>query len=106
MRKTGTSERPDWPLAVVIGAGGMGMAVARRLSQRHRILIADIDSVRVGTAASSLQSEGGDATPIQCDVTSPAAVAALSSKVRELGGFHALAHVTGLSPSASTIPTA
>jgi len=105
MRKTGTSERPDWPLAVVIGAGGMGMAVARRLSQRHRILIADIDGVRVGTAASNLRSEGGDVTSIECDVTNRAAVAELSNKVKELGGFRALAHVAGLSPSASDFTT-
>ena len=105
MHKIGTSERPEWPLAVVIGAGGMGMAVARRLSQRHRILIADIDSVRVETAASNLRSEGGDATPFKCDVTSPAAVAALSDKVKELGGFQALVHVAGLSPSASDFTT-
>ena len=105
MHKIGTSERPDWPLAVVIGAGGMGMAVARRLSQRHRILIADIDGVRARTAASNLRSEGGDATSIDCDVTSPSAVAALSAKVKELGGFHALAHVAGLSPSASDFTT-
>ena len=105
MHKIGTSERPEWPLAVVIGAGGMGMAVARRLSQRHRMLIADIDSVRVETAASNLRSEGGDATPFKCDVTSPTAVAALSDKVKELGGFQALVHVAGLSPSASDFTT-
>ena len=81
------------------------MAVARRLSQRHRILIADIDSVRVETAASNLRSEGGDATSIKCDVTSPAAIAALSDKVKELGGFQALVHVAGLSPSASDFTT-
>jgi len=52
----------------------MGMAVARRLSQRHRILIADIDGIRVGTAASELRSEGGDATSIEVDVTSPLAL--------------------------------
>ena len=40
MHKLGSSERPDWPLAVVVGAGGLGMAVARRLGLSHRIPLA------------------------------------------------------------------
>jgi NAD(P)-dependent dehydrogenase (short-subunit alcohol dehydrogenase family) len=105
MHKIGANERPDWPLAVLIGAGGMGVAVARRLSQRHRVLIADIDGTRAETAASSLRSEGGDASAIACDVTSTAAVAAMSNNVRDLGGFRVLTHVAGLSPSASDYAT-
>ncbi len=101
MHKVGTSDRPDWPLAVVIGAGGMGMAVARRLSQRHRILIADIDDTRAATAAGALRSEGGDATAIACDVADAVAVAKLARQVKALGGFRVLAHVAGLAPSAA-----
>ena len=39
--EVGTSARPDLPLAVVVGAGGMGIAIARRLGQRYRLLLAD-----------------------------------------------------------------
>ena len=46
MHVIGTSDRPDLPLAVVIGAGTMGMAVARRLAQRRRLLLADSDGAR------------------------------------------------------------
>lgn len=43
--------------------GQLSIAVARREERdfqnpRHRMLIADIDDVRVGTAASNLRSEG------------------------------------------------
>jgi len=31
--RRGTSERPDPPIALVIGGGGMGMSAARRLGQ-------------------------------------------------------------------------
>lgn len=48
MYQLGSSERADLSLAVVIGAGAMGMAVARRLAQRHRVLLADIDGARAG----------------------------------------------------------
>ncbi|MFF3567514.1 SDR family oxidoreductase [Nocardia jiangxiensis] len=101
----GTSRRPDRDLAVVIGAGGMGMAVARRLAQSYRVLIADLDAARVREAAATLCAEGADATAIPCDITDPAAIAALGARVGELGGLRALAHVAGLSPSMADFTT-
>ena len=95
----GSSERADLPLGVVIGAGTMGMAVARRLAQRCRVLLADIDGARAEAGAAMLRGEGCDARAIACDVTDPAAVAALAARVAELGGLGTLAHVAGLSPS-------
>jgi NAD(P)-dependent dehydrogenase (short-subunit alcohol dehydrogenase family) len=100
MARPGSIERPDWPLAVVVGAGGMGLAAARRLSQRRRVLLADLDAGRAEAAAETLRGEGGDATGVGCDVTDPASVHALAECVARLGGFQALAHVAGLSPAA------
>lgn len=100
MHKIGTSERPDWSLAVVIGAGGLGAATARRLSQRHRVLVVDIDAERAERTADALRHEGGDATGVACDITDPTAVSSLVERVREHRGFRVLAHVAGLSPSA------
>lgn len=105
MHQVGTSRRPDWQLAVVIGAGGMGMAVARRLSQSYRILIADIDEEKAAGAAQTLRHEGGDAVAAACDVTDPASVAALAETVDENGPLRVLAHVAGLSPSLADFPT-
>jgi len=96
--KTGVSYRPDWPLALVIGAGGIGMAIARRLGQRHRLLIADLDGARVAAAARQLCDEGHDATAHQCDITDAAAVDQLAEKVRQSGPFRVLVHVAALSP--------
>jgi NAD(P)-dependent dehydrogenase (short-subunit alcohol dehydrogenase family) len=78
----------------------MGMAVARRLAQRHRVLIADIDHDRATAAAEILRGEGGDAVAATCDVTDPSSVLALAGVVADLGGFQALAHVAGLAPGA------
>jgi NAD(P)-dependent dehydrogenase (short-subunit alcohol dehydrogenase family) len=77
----------------------MGMAAARRLAQRHRVLIADIDPGRAVQAAEALRLEGGDATGIACDITDSSAVDAMVRTVDALGGFRVLAHVAGLSPS-------
>ncbi|MEU9450470.1 SDR family oxidoreductase [Streptomyces sp. NPDC048277] len=94
------SKRPDRQLAVVIGAGGMGAAVARRLSHGHRVLVADIDAKRAESLAGQLTEEGGDVESVACDVTRPDSVDALAGVVRERGGFRVLAHVAGLSPVA------
>jgi NAD(P)-dependent dehydrogenase (short-subunit alcohol dehydrogenase family) len=96
---TGSNARPDLPLAVVVGAGGMGMAVARRLGQHYRVLLADRDNRHLERAIATLHHEGHDATGIPCDVGDPGAVAALAARTAELGGPRVLAHVVGLSPS-------
>ncbi|TAL04439.1 MAG: SDR family oxidoreductase [Rhodospirillaceae bacterium] len=105
MHKIGSSARPDWQLAVVIGAGGMGTAAARRLSQHYRILLADIDEARAAAVAEILCKEGGDATGVACDITNPAAVQRLTKTVADMGGFRVLAHVAGLSPSMADFGT-
>jgi NAD(P)-dependent dehydrogenase (short-subunit alcohol dehydrogenase family) len=97
--RIGTSVRPDWGLAVVVGAGGMGMAVARRLSDRRRVLLVDIDAGRAEAGAEDLRRGGGDARAIACDVTDPVSVAALARTVADQGGFQVLAHVAALAPA-------
>ncbi|CAN7357624.1 SDR family oxidoreductase [Phenylobacterium sp. LjRoot225] len=99
MARTGVSARADWPLAVVVSAGGMGMAAARRLSQRHRVLVADVDEALARSAAETLCAEGGDTVSFACDITQAAEVDQLCERVAQLGGFRVLAHVAGLSPS-------
>ena len=86
-------------LAIVIGAGGMGQAVARKLAERYRVLIADINYDQAVSAATSMTNEGASVSAIQCDVTSRESVNALADKVAEEGGFKALVHVAGLSPT-------
>jgi shikimate 5-dehydrogenase len=45
MIEIGSNGRPGQQLCVVVGAGGMAMAVARRLGASYRILLADRDSL-------------------------------------------------------------
>lgn len=93
------------PVAVVIGAGGMGVAAARRLSQSFPVLLADLDSARADQVADMLTREGGHVTAIGCDVTSAEDVARLVARVEEIGGLRALAHIAGLSPSMADFDT-
>lgn len=97
--KTGSNARPDLPLALVVGAGGMGMAAARRLGERYRVLLTDIDEQRLEARVASLNEEGCDASGFACDVTDARSVASLAERAGELAPIRVIAHVAGLSPS-------
>lgn len=105
MYRIGSSERADLPVAVVVGAGAMGTAVARRLAQQHRILLADINATHAENVATAMRSEGCDARAVACDVTNAASVESLAKRVSETGRLRAIAHVAGLSPSLGDFAT-
>jgi NAD(P)-dependent dehydrogenase (short-subunit alcohol dehydrogenase family) len=93
------NHRPGQALAVVIGAGGMAMAIARRLGDSYRVLLADRDAEHLERQVTALRSEGHEATGITCDVVEPDAVRQLAAAAEQAGPVRALAHVVGLSPS-------
>jgi NADP-dependent 3-hydroxy acid dehydrogenase YdfG len=45
-------------VAVVTGAGGMGVAVVRRIGNGRTVVLADYDEAALGRAAEQLQDEG------------------------------------------------
>ena len=65
---------------VITGAGGMGLAVARRLGSGRQLLLADIDPVTLEAAAAQLSVDGYRITTRVVDVSSPESVAALATK--------------------------
>ena len=62
----GSSARPDWPLAAIFGAGGLGMAVARQLGLSHRLLIADKNPEHLEAQIARLTDAGHDAAGLAC----------------------------------------
>ena len=78
MTITGTNVRPGQPLAVIVGAGGLSMAIARRLGDVHRLLICDLDAALVERSVSALRAEGHDVCGQVCDVTDEASVQTLA----------------------------
>lgn len=76
--------------AVVTGAAsGMGRACVERMRAVADVLV----------AVDLREPEIEDTVPVACDVSDPAAVAALADRVRELGPFRALVHSAGISPT-------
>lgn len=100
MSTPGSSKRLEWPTAVVIGAGGLGMAVARRLGLSHRLIVADRDAGHVEAQCALLHEHGYDAEAVKCDVTLTTDIAALTAKAAGRNAVRTLANVVGLSPAA------
>lgn len=84
---------------VVIGAGGMGLAIARRTGPGKTVLLADNNAVTLDAAAARLTDEGHDVRAHHVDVTSAASVADLVSEAAAVGDVAQVAHTAGLSPS-------
>jgi len=65
---------------VVIGAGGMGVASARRLG--GNVLLADMDEERLAVACEELRGECATIESVRCDVTSRDSVTQLAERVK------------------------
>jgi NAD(P)-dependent dehydrogenase (short-subunit alcohol dehydrogenase family) len=90
---------PDNDVLVITGgAGGMGLACARSLAGRGHLLLVDVDGGQLEEARSKLSAQGASVETLQCDVTSPADVAAVADRVRDAGRFRCLVRSVGVSP--------
>lgn len=100
MPQPGSSERIDWPTAVIVGAGGLGMAVARRLGLTSRVIVADRDADHVERQCAAMRADGYDAMAVRCDVTRPDDIAALAAVAADRPTVRTVVNVVGLSPAA------
>lgn len=85
--------------AVVIGAGGMGRAIARRIGSGRTVILADHNETALHESAETLAAEGHRVVARQVDVSSAASVSALAQHAADWGNIGHLAHTAGLSPS-------
>jgi len=90
-------------VTVVIGAGGIGQAIARRISSGRQILVANHTQDSADAAAKVLEGAGFETTAMQADISSRAAVQAVVAKAQELGPIKALVQAAGVSPSQAPI---
>lgn len=84
---------------VVVGAGGMGQAIARRLGPGKTVVLADNNDATLERAAECLTAQGHFVEPHHVDVTSASSVQDLAVGGRDLGAVTQVAHTAGLSPS-------
>ncbi|KFG06249.1 MULTISPECIES: SDR family oxidoreductase [Streptomyces] len=82
---------------VVTGAGGMGMAVARRIGSGRTLFLADASPGRLHLAVQELRDEGYAARGVVTDVSDRDAVDRLAREAAGAGRVAAVVHTAGLS---------
>src|SRR4051812_7358205 len=92
-------------VVVVIGAGSIGQAIARRVSAGKKVLLADLRQENADAAAETLSDAGFEVTIATIDVTSRRSVEALVRKAADLGDVTGLIQAAGVSPSQAPIET-
>jgi NAD(P)-dependent dehydrogenase (short-subunit alcohol dehydrogenase family) len=90
---------------VVIGAGSIGQATARRVSAGKHLLLADLRPENCEAAAKVLSEAGFEVSTAIVDVTSRESVQALVEKAKGIGGITGLIHAAGVSPTQASPAT-
>lgn len=90
-------------VTVVVGAGGIGQAIARRISSGRHIVVANHTMESAEAAAKVLLGAGFEVTPMVVDVSEREMVQAVVKKAQEIGPIKALVQAAGVSPSQAPI---
>lgn len=92
-------------VVVLIGAGSIGLAIARRVSAGRHVVVADLRRDAVETAAKVLADAGFAVTTMVVDVASRPSVHALATAAAALGPVTGVIHAAGVSPSQASPAT-
>jgi NAD(P)-dependent dehydrogenase (short-subunit alcohol dehydrogenase family) len=86
-------------VTVVIGAGSIGQAIARRVSAGKHVLLADLRRENADAAAKVLSEAGFEVSTATVDVSSRGSVHALVETATAIGEVTGVIHAAGVSPS-------
>jgi NAD(P)-dependent dehydrogenase (short-subunit alcohol dehydrogenase family) len=92
-------------VTIVIGAGSIGQAIARRVSAGKHVLLADLRQEIADAAAEVLSNAGYEVSTATVDVSSRESVHALAEKATALGDVTGIIHAAGVSPSQASPAT-
>ena len=90
-------------VVVVIGAGGIGLAIARRQGIGKIVLLADFNETTLSAAAAALQEAGYTVATHPVDVSSRASVRSLVDAAAALGNVVNVVNAAGLSPNMAPV---
>ncbi|MGB7146356.1 MAG: SDR family oxidoreductase [Mycobacterium sp.] len=93
-----SSQARNNEVLVVIGVGGMGLSIARRVGAGRTIVLADVNVAGLNAAAGALTDDGHQVLTQEVDVTSRSSVAAVAETAQAAGRVTAIVHTAGLSP--------
>jgi NAD(P)-dependent dehydrogenase (short-subunit alcohol dehydrogenase family) len=91
-------------VTVIVGAGGMGETIARRIGAGAKLVVADFNEELLARLQSELSGDGFDVTTQKVDVSSRESVAVLADAAAALGPVTTVIHTAGLSPTQAPTP--
>jgi NAD(P)-dependent dehydrogenase (short-subunit alcohol dehydrogenase family) len=86
-------------IIVVLGAGSIGQAIARRVSAGKHVVLADVNHGNADAAAEVMRDAGFDVSTTTVDVSSRESVQALVETATTAGRVTGVIHAAGVSPS-------
>ena len=92
-------------VVVVIGAGQIGQAIARRISAGKHVVLADLRQENAAAAAEVLANAGFDVSTAIVNVSSRESVHALAETATAFGDITGVIHAAGVSPSQASVET-
>lgn len=90
-------------VAVLVGAGSIGMAIIRRVSAGMHIVLADYSQENAERAAKTLEDAGFEPSTMQCDLGSKEDILKLADFARDKGDVKYLVNAAGVSPSQASV---
>jgi NAD(P)-dependent dehydrogenase (short-subunit alcohol dehydrogenase family) len=96
---------PGKSVVVVIGAGSIGQAIARRVSAGKHVLLADLRHENADAAAQVLRNAGFEVSTTTVDVSSRESLQKLIGAATAVGEVTGVIHAAGVSPSQASPAT-
>lgn len=88
---------------LLIGAGQIGVAIARRMGYGMKIVIGDKKTENAQTIAKTMNDAGFDAVPMEMDISSRASIQSIIAQAQKYGDITMLVNAAGVSPSQAPI---
>lgn len=90
-------------ILVLVGAGQIGMAIARRMGHGRKIFVADWKHENANSATRIMKEAGFDVVPLEVDISSKSSILRLIETVQKEGEISTLINAAGVSPSQGSI---
>lgn len=90
-------------VVVLVGAGSIGQAIARRVSAGKHIVLADYSIDNANKAAKTLENAGFECSTLQVDLGSKDDILRLVAEAQKYGEVYNLINAAGVSPSQAPV---
>jgi len=88
---------------ILVGAGQIGMAIARRMGFGMKIVVGDYKLENAESVAQTMNHAGFDVSPLQMDLSSKESIQTTITEAQKHGEISMLVNAAGLSPSQASI---